>query len=122
MSTTNMIYYLHKHPEIKAKLLKEILPPVEAAKDNIIEGLEYETVMEFEYLHQCFYESLRIEAPTGVSVHQTMSQDTEISVEGKNMLIKKDDIFLVLFNEIHHDPVEWPEPHRYIPERFDTHD
>ena len=37
------------------------------------------------------------------------------------MLFKKDDIFIVLFNEIQHDPVEWPEPHRYIPERFDTH-
>lgn len=29
VSTTNLIYYLTKHPEIKAKLLKEILPPVE---------------------------------------------------------------------------------------------
>ena len=40
-----------KHPEYKAKLLKEILPPVQKVADNIIEGLEYDTVMDFEYLH-----------------------------------------------------------------------
>lgn len=50
ISTTNLIYYLTKHQDIKAKLLKEILPPVEKAKNNIVEDLEYDTVMEFEYL------------------------------------------------------------------------
>lgn len=68
ISTTNLIYYLHKHPEIKEKLLKEILPPVEAAKDNIVEKLDYDTVMEFEYLHQCYYESLRINPPLMMTV------------------------------------------------------
>jgi hypothetical protein len=39
------------NPEIKEKLLSEILPIVEAAKDDIVENLDYETVMELEYLH-----------------------------------------------------------------------
>ena len=56
------------HPEIKTKLLEEILPPVEKVKNNIVDGLEYDTVMDFEYLHQCFNESLRIEPPALVSV------------------------------------------------------
>jgi cytochrome P450 len=47
VSTTNLIYYMTKHPEMKAKLLSEILPPVEAVKDNIVEGLTYDRVMEF---------------------------------------------------------------------------
>jgi cytochrome P450 len=50
VTTTNMMYYLTKHPEHKAKLLTEILPPVEAAKNNIVEDFNYDTVMEFEYL------------------------------------------------------------------------
>lgn len=50
ISTTNLIYYLTKHPEYKEKLLKEILPPVEKVCDNIVEKLDYDTVMEFEYL------------------------------------------------------------------------
>jgi cytochrome P450 len=69
VSTTNLIYYLQKHPEYKAKLLKEILPPVEKVKDNILEGLEYDTVMDFEYLRQCYSESLRIEPPAAISTH-----------------------------------------------------
>lgn len=45
-----MIYYLCKHPDLKAKLEAEILPPVALVKDNIVEGLEYDTVMDFEFL------------------------------------------------------------------------
>lgn len=26
------------------------------------------------------------------------------------------------FDYIHHDPVQWPEPQRYVPERFDSKD
>jgi hypothetical protein len=46
----------------------EILPPVELVKANILEGLDYDTVMEFEYLHNCFSESLRIEPPGPISM------------------------------------------------------
>lgn len=36
-------------------------------------------------------------------------------------MLKKGVNFTILFNEIHHDPVQWREPHRYEPSRFDTH-
>ena len=39
-----------QQPELKKKLLDETMPAVEAAKDNILEKLTYETVSEFEYL------------------------------------------------------------------------
>ena len=73
ISTTNLIYYLTKHPDIKAKLMDEILPPVEKVKDNILEGLDYDTVMEFEYLHNCYSESLRIEPPASISIQSTVT-------------------------------------------------
>lgn len=63
VSTTNMFYYLHKHPEIKQKLLDQIRPPVQKVADDIVNGLDYDTVMEFDYLKACWYESLRIEPP-----------------------------------------------------------
>lgn len=50
----NLLYYMQRHPEFKSKLLAEILPPVEAVKANIIEGLEYDTVMDFDFLQNCF--------------------------------------------------------------------
>ena len=70
LSTTNLIWYISKHAEFKHKLLAEILPAVEAVKDDIAQGLDYDTVMDFEYLHQCFYESLRIEPPANFTVGQ----------------------------------------------------
>jgi cytochrome P450 len=50
ISTTNLIYYLTKYPEIKRKLLSEILPPLEKVADNIVEDFSYDTVMDYEYL------------------------------------------------------------------------
>lgn len=55
--------HLANNHEVRNKLLAEILPSVEAAKDNIVENLEYETVKEFDYLYHCYNESLRIEPP-----------------------------------------------------------
>ena len=49
ISTTNLIYNLTKHPEIRAKLFEEIRPPVDKLKGRTHE-LDYETVMEFDYL------------------------------------------------------------------------
>lgn len=58
---------MERYPDIKAKLLKEILPAVQKAKDNIVDTLDYDTVMDFDYLQKCFYEVLRIEPPVPVS-------------------------------------------------------
>lgn len=69
-----------KHPEIKAKLLNEILTPVEKVKDNILEGLTYDTVMEFNYLYQCYSESLRIEPPIPLSTFQSFMEDCQLTV------------------------------------------
>jgi cytochrome P450 len=68
ISTTNLIYYLTKHQDIKRKLLAEILPPLEKVKDNIVEDFTYDTVMKYEYLQQCYSEVLRIEPPAANSV------------------------------------------------------
>jgi cytochrome P450 len=106
------------NPDVKKKLLEEIIPVVEAAKENIVENLKYETVMDLEYLHLCFYESLRIDPPAVVSLSQTFTQDVVL----KNGLeIKKDEVFFVFIEGIHHDPEQWQQPDKFLPERFDSH-
>lgn len=50
ISTTNLVYYLTKHPEIKSKLLQEILPPFDKIREDIVNGLDYDTVMGFDFL------------------------------------------------------------------------
>lgn len=78
ISTTNLICYLEQQPEIKARLLAEIIPAVESARDDIVNKLEYDTVMEFEYLNWCYYESLRIEPPLPQSVTACFNSDVTI--------------------------------------------
>lgn len=70
ISTTNLVYYLTKHPEIKDKLLKEILPVVKSCEGNLVEDLTYDKVMEFDYFQMCFNEVLRIEPPASFSQSQ----------------------------------------------------
>jgi len=118
-STMNMIYYLTKHPEFKEKLLKEILPPIEAVKDDIVKKLDYDTVQEFDYLQCCYNESLRIEAPAPISIPMTVVQPCSFG-EGKlKFTLQPGDIFLTLTQEIHKDPAQWINPHEYNPARFD---
>jgi cytochrome P450 len=83
ISTTNLIHYMCQHPEYKAKLCEEILPPIEKVKDNIIEDFDYDTVMEYDYLVKCYMESLRICPPASNTVTLTMSEDCTINVRGK---------------------------------------
>jgi cytochrome P450 len=40
ITTTNIFYYMTKHPDYRAKLLKEIRPIVEKVKHNIVDELE----------------------------------------------------------------------------------
>lgn len=47
-------------------------------------------------------------------------QDTEVKLGDKKCQFKKQDPFMILFDSIHHDPVQWREPDRWVPERFDT--
>lgn len=52
----------------------------------------------------------------------SFTEDTSISIGNKNVLIKKDTAFSILFEYIHHDPVQWKDPKRFEPRRFDLND
>ena len=68
-----------KYPKVKADLFAEIIPAVEEAKEDIIQNLSYDTVVEFNLLQRCFYESLRLESPIPVSTSNNMSKDLTIN-------------------------------------------
>jgi len=36
VSTTNLIYYMTQNPEIKTKMLSEVLPPLEQVSENLL--------------------------------------------------------------------------------------
>ena len=92
---------MERYPNIKSKLLNEILPAVQQAKDNIVDNLDYDTVMDFDYLQKCFYEVLRIEPPVPVSGAQNMSRS--IAING--IEFKKSTLFFISIYSLHHDPL-----------------
>eukprot|EP00352_Strombidinopsis_acuminata_P002451 CAMPEP_0176398312 /NCGR_PEP_ID=MMETSP0126-20121128/45835_1 /TAXON_ID=141414 ORGANISM="Strombidinopsis acuminatum, Strain SPMC142" /NCGR_SAMPLE_ID=MMETSP0126 /ASSEMBLY_ACC=CAM_ASM_000229 /LENGTH=88 /DNA_ID=CAMNT_0017773169 /DNA_START=1086 /DNA_END=1349 /DNA_ORIENTATION=+ len=74
-----------------------------------------ETADEFEYLRQCFYESMRIDPPVTISSSNYFNQD--VTIDG--VKIRAGDGFFVNIRAVHHDKTEWKEHDKYIPERFD---
>jgi len=57
-TTTNLICYMEMNPAIKQKLLQEFLPVVGKHKTNLVENLDYDSVMEFEFLQKCVLEAI----------------------------------------------------------------
>jgi cytochrome P450 len=70
----------------------------------------------FTFTRNCFYESLRMEAPTSVSGASCFSKDTRIC--GVNFA--KDLGFVIMIFLMHRDPKEWSFPDSFIPDRFEA--
>jgi cytochrome P450 len=79
MSTANTLMFLAQNPDLKERLLNEIMPVMTEVKDNILEKLTYSKVQDFDFLIRCFFESLRIEPPVPVSSNQCFSEDVTIN-------------------------------------------
>ena len=120
MTTTNTIYYVSKHPHCYEKLMAELTSPLEKAKGNFVEDLDYETVSGFDYLPQCYNESLRINAPAEFSISNAFNRDVTIGKGKYRFTCPAGVQFAVHMAEMQTDPHEWPEPERYEPERFNT--
>ncbi len=60
-------------------------------------------------------ESLRIEPPFPVSSNFMMTEDMDVC----GVKFKKGDEIIIWLNKINNNPLEWIEPEKFIPERFD---
>lgn len=77
--------------------------------------------MEYEYLVNCYNESLRIEPPVAQSSFLEMDEDSTINIgDKKSILLKKGSRYVINQIAIHHDPKQWIESDVYCPDRFDT--
>lgn len=120
ITTTNLFYYVEKHPEVKEKLLAEILPPCEkVGTENIKESLDYDTVTEFTYLANVFFETMRIEAPVATANAQYSIQDITIGEGSRKFNLKKGQNFMLSIYEMHHCEEVWIRPQEFLPDRFD---
>jgi cytochrome P450 len=118
---SNMIMYLCKYPDVKKKLMTEIInthlkdlvnepKPVDTEKVYTFQSVE-----NLKYFVNCFYESLRMEPPTVVSG----GIYTEDQTFPNGLRVKKGDFFVINMQAMQNDKNEWFSPERFMPERFD---
>ena len=94
---------------------------MESCKDDIMGKFDYQVAMDkFDFLMMCFYEVLRMEPPAAQSTQQSVTRDVNIDVGGRKIHLKQGTQFSISFEGIHYDPHQWPEPTRFVPDRFNS--
>lgn len=117
ITTANFLYYMAQHEDYRAKVMKEIIPTLDAASSDFVNKLSPDVVDEFVYTKQCVYETLR-HCPSGPSTMPNyFNQDVKIGgVDFK----KNKTTFIVNMHAILNDPVQWINPREFNPDRFDS--
>ncbi|XP_003380197.1 putative thromboxane-A synthase [Trichinella spiralis] len=103
-------WLLAKHPEVQEKLRQEV-----NVKFNDIQiGQEYDVIHDMPYMNAVMQETLRLYPPLVLLVVRTCIKECTINeipfVPGVQVLFPT--------YSIHHDETIWPEPDRFLPERF----
>ncbi|KAM9314864.1 cytochrome P450 3A27-like [Pholidichthys leucotaenia] len=103
-----LAYNLARNPEVMERLQTEI----DATFPN--KGpVQYEALLEMEYLDCVINESLRLYPP--IARADRVAKET---VQINEITIPKDMVVFVPIYALHHDPELWPEPEEFNPERF----
>lgn len=120
----NCCYFLATNPDKQAKLLEEIEVVLKELQEETGETdpfklVTFEALPRFAYLNAVISETLRIQPPA-TSTERRAGKDMRLeTANGKFQIdIKKDDLFRVCIYSMHHDPTQFPEPHKFQPERF----
>ncbi|XP_045245433.2 cytochrome P450 3A8 [Macaca fascicularis] len=103
-----IIYELATHPDVQQKLQEEI--------DTVLPNKApptYDTVLQMEYLDMVVNETLRI-FPIAMRLERVCKKDVEIN----GIFIPKGVVVMIPSYALHHDPKYWPEPEKFLPERF----
>ncbi|KAK3599771.1 hypothetical protein CHS0354_037257 [Potamilus streckersoni] len=103
-----LVYELAIHTDIQENVRKEIY---EKLGDN--ENPTYEDLQSLQYLDMVINETLRVH-PIAPGVQRTCSADCEIN----GTQFKKGFIVRIMTCTIYNDPEIYPDPEKFIPERF----
>ncbi|XP_031719083.1 cytochrome P450 3A30 isoform X1 [Anarrhichthys ocellatus] len=105
-----LAYNLARNPEVMKRLQEEI--------DSTFPNkgaVQYEDLMQMEYLDSVVNESLRLYPPAG-RIDRVAKETVKIS----GITIPKDMMVMIPVYALHRDPELWPEPEEFKPDRFST--
>lgn len=105
--------FLSLYPDLQERLYLEVNAAFEEEKGQI----SYDKLMELKYLDAFISEALRYFTPT-LNFDREASEDVEIEVDDRKILIPKGMGVVIPFHAIHHDPDNFEDPERFDPERF----
>ncbi|KAM6407829.1 cytochrome P450 3A12-like [Rhynochetos jubatus] len=103
-----LAYNLATHPDVQQQLQDEI----DATLTNKATSM-YNAIMQMEYLDMVVNETLRL-FPPGGRIERVCKKTVEIN----GVTIPKDMVVMIPAYVLHRDPVYWPEPEEFRPERF----
>ncbi|EDV24440.1 uncharacterized protein TRIADDRAFT_25372 [Trichoplax adhaerens] len=101
-------YLLATNPDKQQKLYQEIESIFSADQD-----IDYDTLFELSYLNMVVLETMRI-YPAGFFINRDIKEDKTIN----GIHFAKGAMLAVPIYAIHHNPKLWPDPDKFIPERF----
>ncbi|XP_035516950.1 cytochrome P450 3A40 [Morone saxatilis] len=107
-SLTFLAYNLATNPDVMKRLQQEI--------DSTFPNkapIEYQALMQMEYLDSVINESLRL-----YPIAPRLERVAKATVEINGIVIPKDMVIMVPTWPLHRDPDLWPEPEEFKPERF----
>ncbi|KIW31689.1 uncharacterized protein PV07_03294 [Cladophialophora immunda] len=111
IALTHVLYYLLKNPEKLAKLQKELDQSL-GQQDAIP---SYGAVKNLPYLRACLDESLRLSPPVSFGLERkTPPEGTTIA----GQWVAGNTLVSVPAYTAHRDPVVFPEPDKFVPERW----
>ncbi|KAL1461996.1 hypothetical protein WDU94_013851 [Cyamophila willieti] len=111
-TVTMLLYLLSQHPDIKAKLVKEI----DSVLTTIPHELTYDDAMKkFPYLNQVLDESMRI-YPLIFALNRISTK--EYTVPGSDITLDVGTSVMIPVRALHRDPRYWTNPDVFDPERF----
>lgn len=104
-----MAYVLAKHPEVQEKLLEELDEAVKNRGDIPL----YDFINSLDYLDRVFSEVLRLYTP-GFLIHRRCNEGCKVN----GLSIPPGvDVFMPPY-VLHRDPLLWPDPEKFDPNRF----
>uniref|UniRef100_A0A671U231 unspecific monooxygenase n=2 Tax=Sparus aurata TaxID=8175 RepID=A0A671U231_SPAAU len=103
-----LAYSLARNPEVMKRLQVEI--------DSTFPNkgpVQYEALMQMEYLDSVVSECLRLYPPAG-----RLERIAKETVKINGVTIPKNMLVMIPVYALHHDPELWPEPEEFKPDRF----